>query len=430
MILKIKSFSSSLPCSVDKYDFTNGSKEVFSKLRSYYEDRKIIKSGHFSDFYKCTELESFVIYRSQNITTAFRWSRKGNRNIYDSIDGLRMPKHPEALVTTNGAYIYVLKMSDTRDKSMSSLDWDNLGDYFTLSRLTEGHVILTAWLNKASQKVSQGFKLGKEFISQIRDVYNPSGNTFIQILLSEDAKKISVAQYDDNLRLVSSWSHKAGSPTQGFMESDLHNHLLPGVDDGAENQSVSVVLAKELINLGIDKVVLTPHNNEDYHDLDGQKEVFEELLGTNYPVELYLSSENNINDDFMSGLGTEDEVRSHPNEWYLIEYDKDESRKYILNTLGPIQAILGRCILAHPERYIKMESGDEYLLAGSSMLIQCNAKSLVQDKEDKARDQVQVYDDSDLIDILATDLHREAQLDEIHKSVDRFNGIYLNKFVL
>ncbi len=43
------------------------------------------------------------------------------------------------------------------------------------------------------------------------------------------------------------------------MRIDFHSHILPNMDDGAENVGESVKMLKMLIKSGVEKVVLTPH---------------------------------------------------------------------------------------------------------------------------------------------------------------------------
>jgi protein-tyrosine phosphatase len=40
---------------------------------------------------------------------------------------------------------------------------------------------------------------------------------------------------------------------------DLHSHLLPGVDDGAPNLSVSLTMARAAVAQGVTVVACTPH---------------------------------------------------------------------------------------------------------------------------------------------------------------------------
>ena len=41
--------------------------------------------------------------------------------------------------------------------------------------------------------------------------------------------------------------------------TDLHCHILPGIDDGAENLESAIALLKEQKAHGVDRIVFTPH---------------------------------------------------------------------------------------------------------------------------------------------------------------------------
>src|ERR1051325_3035650 len=45
----------------------------------------------------------------------------------------------------------------------------------------------------------------------------------------------------------------------GWLGADMHSHLIPGIDDGAPNLSVSLDLIRGLQNLGYKKLITTPH---------------------------------------------------------------------------------------------------------------------------------------------------------------------------
>ena len=46
---------------------------------------------------------------------------------------------------------------------------------------------------------------------------------------------------------------------------DMHSHVLPGIDDGAQNPEESIVLIKKMMSLGIKKIIATPHIMADYY---------------------------------------------------------------------------------------------------------------------------------------------------------------------
>ena len=43
------------------------------------------------------------------------------------------------------------------------------------------------------------------------------------------------------------------------LKTDLHSHLIPGIDDGSPDMDTSIMLLKKFIDLGYQKVITTPH---------------------------------------------------------------------------------------------------------------------------------------------------------------------------
>src|SRR5687768_11529004 len=49
------------------------------------------------------------------------------------------------------------------------------------------------------------------------------------------------------------------------LQADMHSHLLPGLDDGAETLEQSVELVAEMMKLGYKKLIMTPHIMGDFY---------------------------------------------------------------------------------------------------------------------------------------------------------------------
>ena len=49
----------------------------------------------------------------------------------------------------------------------------------------------------------------------------------------------------------------------GFV--DIHNHLLPGIDDGAKTVEDSIAMIREFASFGVTKFIATPHIMADYY---------------------------------------------------------------------------------------------------------------------------------------------------------------------
>jgi hypothetical protein len=59
---------------------------------------------------------------------------------------------------------------------------------------------------------------------------------------------------------------KKEEPLKGYHDlgTDMHSHLIPGIDDGAKTIEDSITLIRELHGLGFRKLITTPHIMSDY----------------------------------------------------------------------------------------------------------------------------------------------------------------------
>ena len=89
--------------------------------------------------------------------------------------------------------------------------------------------------------------------------------------------------------------------------TDIHSHILPGVDDGSPDIPTSLELLEWMEALGIRKVWCTPHVMEDYQNHHPQLEqAFQELKQAySGSIELHLSSEYMLDASFGERLPTQ-----------------------------------------------------------------------------------------------------------------------------
>src|SRR5437868_10514827 len=52
---------------------------------------------------------------------------------------------------------------------------------------------------------------------------------------------------------------KSDKPLLQALKADMHSHVLPGIDDGAQDVTTSLELIKGMKNLGYSKLIATPH---------------------------------------------------------------------------------------------------------------------------------------------------------------------------
>ncbi|RYZ94871.1 MAG: capsular biosynthesis protein, partial [Sphingobacteriaceae bacterium] len=58
---------------------------------------------------------------------------------------------------------------------------------------------------------------------------------------------------------------KAATFNYDSIAVDMHSHVLPGIDDGAQTPDESVALIHQMIANGIKKIIATPHIMADYY---------------------------------------------------------------------------------------------------------------------------------------------------------------------
>lgn len=102
-------------------------------------------------------------------------------------------------------------------------------------------------------------------------------------------------------------SRKSESARLPF-RTDIHCHILPGVDDGSPDVETSVELVKRMRNWGLDRIIATPHiteatfpNTPDVLD-PALHELEDALKNAGVDVEFSRASENRIDDFFRSEL--------------------------------------------------------------------------------------------------------------------------------
>lgn len=89
---------------------------------------------------------------------------------------------------------------------------------------------------------------------------------------------------------------------------DLHNHLLPGIDDGAPDLPAALALARRAVAEGITHLVCTPHIHPGRYDntpatIDAALAVFRQALAAeNIPLKVAAAAEVRFGIELMPGI--------------------------------------------------------------------------------------------------------------------------------
>ncbi|WP_100611551.1 tyrosine-protein phosphatase [Confluentibacter lentus] len=206
---------------------------------------------------------------------------------------------------------------------------------------------------------------------------------------------------------------------EGFV--DIHNHVLPGIDDGAKNTEESLILIKRLMDLGIKQFIPTPHIMQDFYP-----NTFE-TIGDSYQ-ELLEALPRKIQKDITINPAAEYMLDNHFD--VLLEHENLYTLKglYVLIEMSYFQAPINLeniifklktkgyiPVLAHPERYSFYHNKLEYYkkLKDIGCLFQLNLLSLG-DHYGKSVEKVALnLLDEKLIDFIGSDVHNENHINKI-----------------
>ena len=198
---------------------------------------------------------------------------------------------------------------------------------------------------------------------------------------------------------------------------DMHSHLLPGLDDGAETVAHSLDLLRELRALGFRKLVMTPHIMGDFYKNTpaGIRAALATLraaaaeagLGD---VKLACAAEYYLDEWLGRKLADGTELLTFGGEqrYLLFETSYMNEALNLQSTIFELQAAGYRPVLAHPERYVYFYgrfAEIEKLRHEYGVLLQLNLNSLAGYYSPAARHVAEKMIDAGLVDFVGTDTH-------------------------
>ena len=167
---------------------------------------------------------------------------------------------------------------------------------------------------------------------------------------------------------------------------DIHTHILPNIDDGAQTIEESVEILKKALDEGVKAIVATPHVLEVPSECDWQRvrDVFnslkQALISEKIDIEIILGAELFISPDLPQMIKQNRELTvNNGNRYVLLELPVQEIPPFTEQTIFEllVQEIVP--IIAHPERYLEIQKDTNKLfdLVKRGVLTQVNSGSLM-----------------------------------------------------
>lgn len=147
--------------------------------------------------------------------------------------------------------------------------------------------------------------------------------------------------------------------------TDIHCHVLPGLDDGAANEDESIELLRKAYALGIKRVIATPHysrRSEGSARAYCIKALAEQLESRAHAeiddgFRVYAGEEIVYHDELISRLNSGEAFTLAGSRYVLIEFMTDTPLSDIYRQLRRLTESGYRPVVAHVERYDAIMSG-------------------------------------------------------------------------
>lgn len=215
--------------------------------------------------------------------------------------------------------------------------------------------------------------------------------------------------------------------------TDIHNHVLPGIDDGAVNLEASMELINGFLHLGIRELIATPHIMNDYYP--NNRETIEnaltnlqkELQKRDYKIRIRAAAEYIMDQSFLEYLEKDDLLCLQKNN-VLVEMSYFQAPMNLREILFKLQTKQYKPVLAHPERYVFFHSKtlQKYQeLKDRGCLFQLNILSLTGHYGKNIQRVAFQLLKNKMIDFIGTDVHQLRHLEKLQQATLRKNQVEL-----
>lgn len=194
---------------------------------------------------------------------------------------------------------------------------------------------------------------------------------------------------------------------------DMHSHILPGIDDGADTLERSLELVQAMQQLGYRKLIMTPHIMSDFYR--NTPEIIREKLAllrnaiaeAGIAMELGCAAEYYLDEGFLEKLDNNEELLTFGDKHLLFETSFLNEPLNLREAIFKMRSKGYKPVLAHPERYTYFYGKFDELveLREHGVLLQPNLNSLTGYYSPAAKNVAEKLIDNGFVDLVGSDVH-------------------------
>jgi tyrosine-protein phosphatase YwqE len=202
------------------------------------------------------------------------------------------------------------------------------------------------------------------------------------------------------------------------MQTDMHSHVLPGLDDGSPDIETSLELLRGIYDLGIRKTVATPHVFSDMYrntpeTINAALQILKIAVeNSGIDIEISAAAEYMINDHFMKLLHDKQPLLCIYKNVILTEQSYATPCHNLHEVAFEILKAGYKPIMAHPERYGYYHNNYEQFnyMKDMGFYLQVNLLSLTGYYGKPVTKAAKYILENNLADFVGTDMHHMRHL--------------------
>ena len=208
----------------------------------------------------------------------------------------------------------------------------------------------------------------------------------------------------------------------GLLNTDMHSHLIPGIDDGSPDLDASIKLIKGLTDVGYKKLITTPHimwdmyKNSSEDILSRYTSLQNRIKKENIDVEINVAAEYFMDDHFKMLLAKRESLLTIKDDLVLVEFSLGNEPIGLKETLFEMQLQGYQPVIAHPERYVYNERNTHFFsdLKNAGCLFQLNILSLTGIYGKSAQTLAHYFIKQKYYELAGSDLHNQRHLNMLN----------------
>ena len=211
--------------------------------------------------------------------------------------------------------------------------------------------------------------------------------------------------------MLSLFSKKQSQKIEYPLTTDIHSHLLPGIDDGVKTLEESIAVISQLAELGYRKLITTPHISSDRFPntpdiiLSKLAEVRSALEERNILVKVEAAAEYYLDESLMEKLYQNEPLLTFGKNYLLFETNFMVEPFALKDFIFKASSAGYQLVFAHPERYAYMTLEKAADIRDRGVLLQINLPSLLGYYSKSIQQLAYKMIDKRLVDFLGSDCH-------------------------